>query len=134
MSLILSTFNKDSVLGQNKIQNYFLFYFIAIIGGISLILLANFLYENFKMNIIFNYILSFFNYITNNALSILGTYVFLIILVEQFLEYFNFSNPILGFILKLIGIIILTYFFIVPFLNKKLYFIFGKQNPNNNIK
>lgn len=130
ISLILNNINKG-VLGQNKINNYFLFYLAAIFGAVSFIMISNLICEKFKSNFYFNRMLSFFKYLSLNALPILGTHVFIIIVVDQIQTKIKYISPFDGFIIKIFSILFLTYYFIVPFLYNKFYFIFGKENPNN---
>jgi acyltransferase len=133
ISLLANSFNSYGVLSQNKINNYFLFNLAAIAGGISFIIISPFLCEKFKSNATFNSVLTFFKYLSLNALPILGTHAFIIIVVDQILKNLNFINPFQGFLLKIFSITILTYYLIVPFLYNKFYFIFGKEKPNSNI-
>jgi len=133
ISLSANCLNSYGVLGQNKINNYYLFNLSAITGGISFIMISAFLYEKFKSDKIFNSLLTFFKYLSLNALPILGTHGFIIIIIDQIIKHLNFINPFQGFILKIFSIVILTYYIIVPFFYTKFYFIFGKERPNSNI-
>jgi fucose 4-O-acetylase-like acetyltransferase len=130
VSISFDRYNSYGVLAQNKINNYFLFYFASITGGIGLIILSNFLSFKFSTNKVYKLIFSFFKYLAENALTILGTHVFIIIIIiDLVLKRLDIFTQNEGFFLKFFSISILTFYLIVPFLNNKFYFIFGKNKP-----
>jgi len=132
VSLVCFINNSDSVLAQNLINNYFLFYIGAISGGCTLIILSNFLTKNFSDKIIFKFVLVFFKYLSFNSLIILGTHCYIILIIHQILKRSDLLNPTYNFLCIIFSVLILTYYFIVPFLHKYFYFIFERNNPQNN--
>jgi fucose 4-O-acetylase-like acetyltransferase len=129
VSILFDRHNSYGVLAQNKIHNYFLFHFASITGGIALFILSNFLSVRFSINKVYKLIFSFFKYLADNALPILGTHVFIIIIIDLILKRLDIFTQNQGFLLKCFCIVIITFCFIVPFLHNKFYFIFGKNKP-----
>ena len=130
-SLIFDFKNAHGILAQNKIGNYFLFYAGAILGGISLMILCNFFNNIFLTKSVYKRIFAFFQYMSKNALPILGTHVFIIIIMDLVIKRTAILNPNQGFVLKVLIITTLTFYLIVPFLYDKFYFIFGIEKPNS---
>jgi len=130
ISIFLDHINSHGVLAQNEIHNYFLFYVSSFSGGIALMILSKFLCEKYKTNLLFEKAFTFLKYLSENALVILGTHVFIIILIDQIQIRVYFLSPFIGFILKCVSIIFLTYYLITPFLYDKFYFIFGIDKPS----
>ncbi len=134
VSYVSNQYNQFSVLSLNKIQNYFLFYFSSIIGCLALFILSYIIGEQFINKYVFKKISFFFIFLSRNALPILGTHVYIIIIIDQILNKVNIFDSITAFLVKIICLIIITYFFIIPFLYDKFYFIFRKENLNYNPK
>jgi acyltransferase len=129
ISIISKSFNQEGILAQNKINNYFLFYLAAISGGVALLSFCHFICRKFIRNEIYRPIFTYFKYISENGLIILGTHVYFIIISNQILSRVNFTSLTQGFLLKCLSIILITNYLITPLFNNRLYFILGKEKP-----
>ena len=132
VSKIVAFYNPDAVLGVNKIHNYFLFYVTSLSGTCSVIIFSIMLWNKFSGNILFNNIFGFFRYIALQGLPILATHCYIIYVVDILLKTIGLNNLLLVFSIKIIAIIFITYFIIVPLVYSKFYFVFGKDKAKWN--
>ncbi len=127
-----ASYNPDTVLGQNRINNFYLFYLTSICGTLSAITFSVILWNSLKRYCLAIKVFNFFRYIAIQGLPVLATHVYIIIVVDNFLKVFGFPhNSLAGFIFKTLAIALLIYFFIVPFVYNKLNFVFGKNKWSN---
>lgn len=124
-------YNGDAVLGQNKINNYFLFYLTSIPGILSVTFLSALVWQKASGNVAIKKIFSFFRYIALYALPILASHCYVMITMDVLLGHLHLSL-LIGFIIKIGVIITAIYFFIVPLCYSQLYFILGKTKSNWN--
>ena len=126
-----SDINHGGILAQNKINNYFYFYFSALTGILAIVLTVNLSWQLFRSNQYIQLIFKFLQYISKNALPILATHCYILIVLNQIIKFSlspGFSN--IEFILKMVSLSLLIYFIVVPFCYNKLYFLFGREKQN----
>jgi hypothetical protein len=131
VAVLVGFYNGDAVLGQNKINNYFLFYLTSIPGILSVTFLSAIVWQKASGNGVMKKIFSFFRYIALYALPILASHCYIMITMDVLLGHFQLSL-LTGFIIKIMVIITAIYFFIVPLCYSQLYFILGKTKSNWN--
>lgn len=126
ISSIISTYNFDAVLGQNRIHNYILFYLTSFTGILSVIILVSATWHMSSRLKLPNAIFKFYQYIARNGLIILAAHCYVIFVVEAFIKTTHKEVSLdLEFYIKLMAILISIYLFFVPFSLNKLYSVLG---------
>lgn len=119
--------NPNSILGQNTIHNFALFYLSAASGILAIIAFISMLYHKLSTFFITRSFFSIFIYIAKNALPILIIHCYILILIDSFFKIINFQDAMLIFLAKVSILIPSFYLIIVPFINSKLYLLLGKE-------
>lgn len=119
-TLLYFTYNIGGYLFGNHIENYFMFYFLAILGIIWLCCVCS---ELAKLP---GKIMGIFENIARNALVILGTHMYILFIEVYIVNKMDDLNRYIAFIAVFV-ILVLSEIICIGLFNKYFYFLMGKK-------